>query len=137
MIGLRPRLLKDQWQTHGRLGHVALRVLLDHSWPVGNRRPRPLSQDLRWAVACILNNVPLAQPCLFSRTVRTHFYLLLTVLLRNPVLVLCDASGTALEFFGFVIPPKIVTACAWTGTERPVQAEFLAVLVSVHVRGHG
>ena len=125
-------------QMHGRLGRIALQVLLSHASPAKSTRPTVLTRELKWAVTWILNHVPDARPKVFRNEQNDHFILFTDGAVEEGTAslggVLLDDGGSPLHYFSCQVPNQVYQAWVITGTSHPVfQAELLAVLVATHV----
>ena len=124
--------------VHGRLGRVALKILLLKAVPSKDRRPQVLSAELAWAVTWILNHIPLAKPKLFGAPPANAWFLFTDGAVENGKAgigaVLCDKGCRPVSCFGCQVPPTVLRAWQACGTEHPVfQAELLAVVAAIHV----
>ena len=127
-------------QTHGRLGMVALRVLLNHASPAKDSRRFVMSSRLRWAVSWILHSVPSAPPRAFQLQARKKFLVFTDGAVEDGIAsvggVLCSARALPIAYFGAKVPQSVTEAWRACGTEHPVfQAELLAVLLAAHLWG--
>ena len=125
-------------QVHGRIGRVALQVLLSHTHPAKSPRPVTLTPAWCWAVTWILNNVPDAKAKEFGKQPDEHLLLFTDGAVEDQVAsiggVLFDSTGQPLQYFSATVPPQAMQAWQLCGTAHPAfQAELLAVLVASHL----
>ncbi|OLP83821.1 hypothetical protein AK812_SmicGene35384 [Symbiodinium microadriaticum] len=98
-------------QMHGRLGRIALQVLLSHASPAKSTRPTVLTRELKWAVTWILNHVPDARPKVFRNEQNDHFILFTDGAVEEGTAslggVLLDDGGSPLHYFSCQVPKQV------------------------------